>query len=893
MAITVKHSKVSTIPDDADTSLVRPSDWNADHTLVGTVPVANGGTGASTANGGFNALAPSQTGNSGKYLTTNGTDASWATVSGGSGTVTSVAATAGTGISVTGSPITTSGTLTITNTAPDQTVSIASGTGISATGTYPAFTVTNTLPDLTVALTGAGTTTVTGTYPNFTITSADSKVGDVVGPASSTDNAVARFDTTTGKLIQNSLTTIDDTGILATSKGLIGSGANFTDYPSAQFVSTQSKISGYGHAYKIGVVGEAQASSSDSNIWGIGVHGRGWTNNATRCAGLEGDAGVTNSADTGTATAVRANSTSTHAGGLNIGVTVDASGSSVGNYAIYMINGNLFSAAAQTWDLVDNSNSALVFNSVGKTGILDIITTNGAEGISTSGTLSVTGTTSLGTLGVTGTSTLSNVAITGTTSFDGSQGTAGQVLTSAGTGSTPTWTTPTTGTVTSVTGTAPVVSSGGATPAISMPAATTSVDGYLTSTDWNTFNGKGAGTVTSVAATVPSFLSVTGSPITSSGTLALSYSGTALPILNGGTGQTTANDAFNALAPSQTSNSGKYLTTDGTNTSWATVGGTTYTRTEFTATASQTTFSVTYTVGLIEVYVNGVLLNGADYTASNGTSVVLSVACSSGDIVEFIAFSSFSVASTVSSLSGGTTGLTPSTATTGNVTLGGTLAVANGGTGVTTSTGSGAVVLGTSPTLTTPTITSFYGQNTNLVTSPYSDTGLIPAELIYRLNTAYVGTATTSAQSFFGVGVTLSGSTVYQFEAIIAISKTVTASLHNLQLSFGGTATLNNIAYEYYQPVSSITSFNDTTSGAVYTGFIQTASATTIASPSLATVFKTLLIKGTVSVNAGGTFIPQYTTSVSVGPYTTAIGSYFKLSPLGAAGANTSIGTWA
>jgi len=46
------------------------------------------------------------------------------------------------------------------------------------------------------------------------------------------------------------------------------------------------------------------------------------------------------------------------------------------------------------------------------------------------------------------------------------------------------------GTVTSVTGTAPVVSSGGTTPAISMAAATTSVSGYLTSTDWNTFNGK-------------------------------------------------------------------------------------------------------------------------------------------------------------------------------------------------------------------------------------------------------------------------------------------------------------------------------------------------------------------------------------------------------------------
>jgi hypothetical protein len=55
------------------------------------------------------------------------------------------------------------------------------------------------------------------------------------------------------------------------------------------------------------------------------------------------------------------------------------------------------------------------------------------------------------------------------------------------------------GTVTSVTGTSPVVSSGGTTPAISMAAATTSVNGYLTSTDWNTFNNKGSGTVTAVS----------------------------------------------------------------------------------------------------------------------------------------------------------------------------------------------------------------------------------------------------------------------------------------------------------------------------------------------------------------------------------------------------------
>ena len=48
-----------------------------------------------------------------------------------------------------------------------------------------------------------------------------------------------------------------------------------------------------------------------------------------------------------------------------------------------------------------------------------------------------------------------------------------------------------------------------------------------------------SGTVTSVAATVPSFLSVAGSPITTSGTLAITLSGTALPIANGGTGATT------------------------------------------------------------------------------------------------------------------------------------------------------------------------------------------------------------------------------------------------------------------------------------------------------------------------------------------------------------------
>ncbi len=81
------------------------------------------------------------------------------------GTVTSVDLTAGTGISVSGGPITSSGSITVTNTAPDQTVAISAGTGISVTGTYPSFTVTNTAPDVPFTYTtnyipyGQGTTT--------------------------------------------------------------------------------------------------------------------------------------------------------------------------------------------------------------------------------------------------------------------------------------------------------------------------------------------------------------------------------------------------------------------------------------------------------------------------------------------------------------------------------------------------------------------------------------------------------------------------------------------------------------------------------------------------------------------------------------------------------------
>jgi hypothetical protein len=103
----------------------------------------------------------------------------------------------------------------VTNAAPDQTVAIAGGTGISTSGTYPSFTVTNTAPDQTVVLTAGTGISTSGTYPNFTITNTSPSLGgDVIGPASATDNAIARFDTTTGKLLQNSVVLVGDTGVV-------------------------------------------------------------------------------------------------------------------------------------------------------------------------------------------------------------------------------------------------------------------------------------------------------------------------------------------------------------------------------------------------------------------------------------------------------------------------------------------------------------------------------------------------------------------------------------------------------------------------------------------------------------------------------------------------------
>ena len=167
--------------------------------------------------------------------------------------------------------------------------------------------------------------------------------------------------------------------------------------------------------------------------------------------------------------------------------------------------------------------------------------------------------------------------------------------------------------VTSVTGTAPVVSSGGATPAISMAAANTTTNGYLTSTDWNTFNGKSNtnGTVTSVAALT---LGTTGTDLTS--TVA---NGTTTPVitLNVPTASASNRGALSSADWTTFNNKGS-----GSVTSASVVSANGFAGTVATAT---TTPAITLTTSITGVLKgNGTALSaatsGTDYSA--GTSAL-------------------------------------------------------------------------------------------------------------------------------------------------------------------------------------------------------------------------------------------------------------------------------
>jgi hypothetical protein len=171
--------------------------------------------------------------------------------------------------------------------------------------------------------------------------------------------------------------------------------------------------------------------------------------------------------------------------------------------------------------------------------------------------------------------------------------------------------------------------------------------------------------------------------------------------------------------------------------------------------------------------------------------------------------------------------------------------------------------------------------------------GVIPGMQYYELNSTLALSATTAAQAWLGVGCTLSANTVYAFQGTYAAIKTTTTTLHTLGTGFGGTATLNNIGYTLmrYFDAAGFATVNTPPASMAY--IVTAANTTTMGNSAGATVYHIYTFTGIVSVNAGGTFIPQVTTSASGPIYTGQIGSYFMIYPIGTSGSNINVGTWA
>lgn len=190
-------------------------------------------------------------------------------------------------------------------------------------------------------------------------------------------------------------------------------------------------------------------------------------------------------------------------------------------------------------------------------------------------------------------------------------------------------------------------------------------------------------------------------------------------------------------------------------------------------------------------------------------------------------------------------------------------------------------------------------QTNGLMLGQYSTmgNGVVPSESIYRLNSAYAGSATTDAQKLFGVGIQLAANTVYTFEMMFVLLKTTgVTTTHNVSLAFDiGSGTVDNIGYEVLGRFQANQPDLTTITAPDSYQYIQTKDATAVTnnSGSYATVYYISRVVGTISVGTAGIWTPQYKTSVAVGPYSTQLGSFVKITPVGASGANTNVGGWA
>jgi hypothetical protein len=509
MAITVKHSKTSLVADAGDATLVQPSDWNADHTLTGTVPVANGGTGASTLTG---------------YVKGNGTAAMTASATvpntdvTGLGTMSTqnanaVAITGGTmsGVTVTGYIPTTEkaaalgvATLDAGGTVPLSQIPASIQGGVSYQGTWNASTNTPTLSNgvgtkgYYYVVSVAGSTNLDGITAwnvgdwaifNGTVwqkvdnTDAVTSVNGYTGTVVLTNTDISGFGTMSTQNANSVAITggaIDGTTIGATTT----STGKFTTLNASTSLTTPTV-----QASNSGGLSLKNSAGTTQISMGAGGGDNASINVSTNINGTNAQIDIS---PTGTGH-VHINPTGVNSIQINPTYVGTMDNMTIGATTPKAITGTTitattFSGSGASLTSIPNSalvNSAITINGTNTSlggsisvGTVTSVAATAGTGISVSGS-PITGS---GTLTVTNTAPDQTVVLT-----------AGTGISTSGTypNFTITNTSPSSGgTVTSVTGTAPVVSSGGNTPAISMAAATGSVNGYLTSTDWTTFNGK-------------------------------------------------------------------------------------------------------------------------------------------------------------------------------------------------------------------------------------------------------------------------------------------------------------------------------------------------------------------------------------------------------------------
>ena len=273
------------------------------------------------------------------------------------------------GGNVTGTVATATSALTVTEGAQ---------TAITSVGTLSSLTVTANVNAGNVNGTGGVFTYVAGDGANLTSLTGSEVTGTV---------PLATVADTVSTAAQPNITSV---GTLTSV--LVGTDADTDDFPNAvQIVATPD--SGFsGTAARIGLAAEATGDSANTTQMAIGLYGVSQANGATRGTGVYGYGSVVSTNDTGASTGVRGVAGDTHASGYNIGLLGSASNSAIGNYSLYLQEGDIGTIEnSHNWDLVDNDAGALTFSSTGKANVFLIETTNNAEGIATTGYLNVTG----------------------------------------------------------------------------------------------------------------------------------------------------------------------------------------------------------------------------------------------------------------------------------------------------------------------------------------------------------------------------------------------------------------------------------------------------------------------------------------------------------------------